>query len=94
MTVMLNKTAVKLGSFVRTHKYGYIGRVTEIHLTGCPEGAAWQMGQAIPLEEGEADEVWFSVLVDPAGAVVVSSRDIEAIEPFEFHNPWADEYFD
>jgi hypothetical protein len=92
-TTMINQTGVKLGSFVRTHKHGHAGRVMQIHLSGCPQDQAWQDGQSIPLEEGEAQEVWFSVLVEPAGSVVVSERDIEVMEPFEFHNPWAAEYF-
>ena len=93
MSITLNKAGVHLGDFVRTHKYGYTGRVTQVHLEGCPEGAAWQMGQVPALEPGEADEPWYSVLVEPAGSVVVSARDIEKAEPFEFHNPWAAEYF-
>ena len=90
----INKTGVKLGSYVRTRKYGYTGRVTQVHLSGCPQGPAWQMGQSIPLTPEEIEGVWFSVLVQPAGAVVVSASDVEKVEPFEFTNPWADEYFD
>jgi hypothetical protein len=95
MTAMINTAGIKLGTFVQTHKHGHVGRVYDIHLEGCPQGAAWQMGQDIPLVEGEANDVWYSVLCEPSGAVVVSARDIERIEPLaEFHNPWNDEYFD
>lgn len=94
MTAVINKTDIRIGDYVRTHKHGHEGFVVQIHLTGCPEGPAWQMGQEVPLVEGEADMVWFSVLCEPAGSVVVSEIDIErAVAPADPRNPWLDEYF-
>lgn len=87
---------VYLCDYVRTTKYGYEGRVTAIHHE-CPEGAAWRMGQEIPITPKELNERWVSVLQNNgsnrAGAVVVPESDCTVVEPFEFGNLWADYYF-
>lgn len=72
----------KLGSYVRTSDHGHTGRIYEIH-DGCPEGAAWRMGQEVPLqgEYAEGRGTWYSILVHPAGAVVVPADLVAVIEP-------------
>lgn len=72
----------KIGSYVRTSRHGYTGRVYQVH-DRCPEGAAWRMGQSVALEGkyAEGRGTWYSILVHPAGAVVVPADSVEVIEP-------------
>ena len=75
---------VRLGSYVRTSRHGYTGRVYEIH-DHCPESAEWIRGQEIPLEGEYAEGLgtWYSILVHDGGAVVVPADSVELIDPIE-----------
>lgn len=83
---------VYLGDYVTTTKHGYIGRVYIVDHR-CPESEGWIAGQSIPVTDDERNERWVSILTHPAGAIVTPMSDCTLIEPFEFHNPWADMYF-
>ncbi len=91
MTV-LGASSVVLGDYVQENRYGRRGRITQIHFQ-CPQGAAWQMGQEIPLTDEEINSRWVSILVDGGGAMVTPMTDCEIVEPFDFTNLWEDFYF-
>lgn len=81
-----------LGSYVRD-LFGRTGRVTDVHLTGTPEGAAWLSGQAYLTPEQKAESRWVSILCHGGGAVVQPASTVEVIDPFPFVNSWAADYF-
>lgn len=82
-----------IGDYIVTSKYGYTGRVYNKHY-GCPEDKNWIKSQSIPITENELDEIWYSILVHPKGAVVVPESDITKIRKFKFENPWNDFLFE
>lgn len=82
-----------LGSYVETDAHRHRGRITQFH-DSCPEGAAWLMGQEDGRVRDLEDNAWASVLVHPAGSVVVPVSLMRKVEPFEFTNPWADDYWE
>jgi hypothetical protein len=85
---------VSLGDYVNTLTHGHTGRVYAVH-HGCPEGAAWMMGQEVPIREEAKTPTyrWLSILVQGAGSVVVPEYDAEKTDPFPFSNPWASHYW-
>jgi hypothetical protein len=84
--------SIYLGDFVKTTKHRYTGRVYMIHHS-CPQDGAWIAGQTVPVTDDERNEHWVSILVHPSGSIVTPMSDCTVIDPFEFHNPWADMYF-
>lgn len=82
----------QIGDFVKTKKNNHRGRITEIH-GKCPESGSWINRQTIPVTQDEVNGIWYSVLCQPAGSVVVSESDIVKVEPFPFTNMWKDTYF-
>jgi hypothetical protein len=85
--------SVYLGDFVRTSRWGHVGRVYAIH-HGCPEGAGWVAEQNPPIPaEQLADRKWVSVLLARGGAIVTPVSDCTVIDPVAFDHLWGDFYF-
>jgi hypothetical protein len=82
-------SVITLSDFVEDAHYNRRGRVTAVHF-GCPEGAAWLMGQE---RQAPAEGRWLSVLVDGGGSIAVHESALTKVEPFELDNTWADFYW-
>jgi hypothetical protein len=83
----------RLGDYVRTARFGLIGRVTAVHPWGCPQEEKSWRDEQILLRDGDFDGPWVSILVHPAGAVIVPEWDAIVVTPFPYANPHAARYF-
>jgi hypothetical protein len=81
-----------VGSYVRTTVYGHRGRISKMH-DACPEDATWLAEQRAPEMREHANGPWVSILVHEGGSVCMPVPLVEAVEPFEFSNRSAHNYF-
>lgn len=90
----LNKEGIGLGSYVDRVSMQMRGRVTSVHFS-CPEDDEWVALQSIPIrpEALQVPYVWFTVLVDGGGAVVLPAYDVTPRGAFMLDNAYASEYF-
>jgi len=83
----LNESGIGLGDYVRSRRHGYRGRVTEVHLLGCPESRSWFDEQRPALDPALYDAgVWLAVLLEIEGAVLLPAIDAELVPAFDLKN--------
>lgn len=96
--IFLPPEAPRLGEYAET-TYGQRGRVCDVHhtlgeVTGIGSGnmrTEWLDANSIT--EAEQRESWLGMLVDGGGSVVLPASRFTRIEPFDFSNDYAAEYF-
>lgn len=89
---------IVLGDFVETDVHHHRGRVYQVHPgwpagLGCPESDGWMAGQQPESLLPYKQERWISILVHNGGSVVVPSVLAHRVEPFDFVNNYANQYF-
>lgn len=89
---------IVLGDYVETDTHGHRGRVHQVHPgypagSGCPESDAWLAGQQPEPLTIYKNERWISVLVHGGGSIAVPSALAHRVEPFNFVNDYANQYF-
>lgn len=89
---------IVLGDYVETDTHKHRGRVYKIHPgwpagSGCPESDEWLAGQQPEPLTAYKNDRWISVLVHEGGAVTVPASLAHRVEPFDFENGYAKQYF-
>ena len=95
MALPVNNPHIGLGSYVKTRRYGQLGRVYQVH-TGCPEDREWRDLQTFADDDpdpGFEMGRWLSILVHNGGSVVVPDWDVVEVVPFELDNTWGNYHF-
>lgn len=92
----LDNDSVFVGTFVRTLRNGYVGRVYQKHalFSETTAGEAWFNNQTPKLDPELKNHPWVGILVKGGGSVLVPISDCVKTDIYRLGNTWEKFYFE